>query len=365
MSRFSRIWLSNSNKRISEVSFLTKEEERKILEEWNATAAECPDDTCLHQLVAEHAVRTPNSTAVTCDGDSLTYAQLDRRANAIAIRLREEGVGIDVPVGIFLDRSIDMLVGVLGVLKSGGCFVPLDPAFPTFRLEQMLNDAKPKVILTHARLKGILPKGNWKNLHVKDNEEAYSPPKVEGQTSESLAYIIYTSGSTGQPKGVEISHRAVVNFLISMRDTPGLSADDTVLAVTTLSFDISSLELFLPLIANAQIVIATREEATDGRRLSILMDEYAVTTMQATPATWQMLLDSGWEGKYDLRAFCGGEALPRELAGGAPALYSSGLESLRSDRDHCLGDGGQSHLGGGKRLDRTSDRQYHRLHSGR
>lgn len=304
----------NSNKKISEVSFLNKEEERKILEEWNATAAECPYDTCLHQLIAEHAVRTPNSIAVTCEGDSLTYAQLDRRANAIAGRLQKEGIGINDPVGVFLDRSIDMLPGVLGVLKAGGCYVPLDPAFPTFRLEQMLTDANPKVILTHAKLDENLPEGSWNNLHLNDNEEAFSPPNVEGQTSESLAYIIYTSGSTGEPKGVEIPHRAVVNFLISMRDTPGLSADDTLLAVTTLSFDISALELFLPLIANAKVVIATREEAMDGRRLSILLDEYAITTMQATPATWQMLLDSGWEGKYDLRAFCGGEALSRELA---------------------------------------------------
>ncbi len=304
----------NPKKRISEVSFLTQEKERKILEEWNATAADCPDDTCLHQLVAEHALRTPNSTAVTCDGVSLTYAQLDRRANAIAGRLQEEGVGIDVAVGIFLDRSIEMLIGMLGVLKSGGCFVPLDPTYPTYRLEQMLKDAKPAAVLTHPLLEGNLPKGEWKNVHLKDIGEANYSPNVEGQTSESLAYIIYTSGSTGQPKGVEIPHRAVVNFLISMRDTPGLSADDTLVAVTTLSFDISTLELFLPLISNAQVVIATREETKDGRRLSMLMDEYAATTMQATPATWQMLLDSGWEGKYDLRVFCGGEALPRELA---------------------------------------------------
>ena len=301
-------------KRISEISFLSQEEERKILEEWNATASDCTEETCVHQLVSEHAARTPEAVAVTCAGKSLTYLELNRRANGVAEKLRTAGIGLDMPVGILVDRSLDMLVGILGILKSGGCFVPLDPAFPSFRLEQMLDDAKPGVVLTQNQLLRNLPKGNWTTVLVESCGESAVAPVVSGQTSESLAYIIYTSGSTGRPKGVEIPHRAVVNFLTSMRELPGLSADDTLLAVTTLSFDISILELLLPLISEARVVIATRQEASDGRRLSVLLDEYAVTTMQATPATWQMLLDSGWEGKHDLRALCGGETLSRELA---------------------------------------------------
>jgi amino acid adenylation domain-containing protein len=256
----------------------------------------------------------PNAVAATSAGRSLTYRELNRRANGLAVRLKSAGVGLESPVGILIDRSVDLLVGILGILKSGGCYVPLDPAFPSFRLEQMLDDARPSAVVTEKSLRGMLPGGDWNTVCVEDCGEAMAPPVVKGQTSESLAYIIYTSGSTGKPKGVEIPHRAVVNFLISMRETPGLSADDTLLAVTTLSFDISVLELLLPLISDARVVIATRQEATDGRRISVLLDEYAVTTMQATPATWQMLLDSGWNGKHDLRVFCGGEMLGRELA---------------------------------------------------
>ena len=300
--------------RISEISFLSSEEEKKILEEWNATASDCPEETCVHQLFSEHAVRMPNAVAVTSAGRSLTYRELNRRANGLAAKLKSAGVGLESPVGIFIDRSVDLLVGILGILKAGGCYVPLDPAFPSFRLEQMLSDARPGVVVTGKSLRRSLPQGDWETICVEDCGEAMAPPVVKGQTSESLAYIIYTSGSTGKPKGVEIPHRAVVNFLISMRETPGLSADDTLLAVTTLSFDISVLELLLPLISDARVVIATRQEATDGRRIAVLLDEYAVTTMQATPATWQMLLDSGWNGKHDLRVFCGGEMLGRELA---------------------------------------------------
>ncbi len=300
-------------KKISELSFLSRDEEKKILEEWNHTELEYPEDKCLHQLVTEHAVHNPNRTAVTSAGQSLTYGELNRRANGLALKLRSKGIDVDCPVGLYVDRSVDMLIAALGILKAGGCYVPLDPAFPQRRIRQMLEDANPSVVITQGHLRESLPEGGWSLLQVENTGSARKGPAV-ANSPDSLAYIIYTSGSTGQPKGVEIPHRAVVNFLSSMRETPGLITDDTLLAVTTLSFDISVLELFLPLVAEAQVVIATREEATDGHRLSMLLEEYAVTTMQATPATWQMLLDSGWNGKHDLRVFCGGEALPRELA---------------------------------------------------
>ncbi len=299
-------------KKISELSFLSRDEEKKILEDWNHTDLEYPEDKCLHQLVTEHALRNPNRTAVTCAGRSLTYSELNRRANGLALKLRSAGINVDCPVGLYVDRSVEMLVAALGILKAGGCYVPLDPLFPVQRLQQMLDDANPSIVVTQNQLRGSLPKGPWKTMMVNGGTAKRGP--VVSNSPESLAYIIYTSGSTGKPKGVEVPHRAVVNFLSSMRETPGLISDDTLLAVTTLSFDISVLELFLPLVTEAQVVIATREEATDGRRLSMLLEEYAVTTMQATPATWQMLVDSGWNGKHDLRVFCGGEALSRELA---------------------------------------------------
>ena len=192
--------------------------------------------------------------------------------------------------------------------------MPLDPEFPAQRLKMMLEDASPKALISSSRLDGALPEGKWLQLTLDKIEPTSKSPDVKGLTSDSLAYIIYTSGSTGKPKGVEIPHRAAVNFLRSMQLEPGITAEDRLLAVTTLSFDISLLEMFLPLLAGASVVIASAEDVKDGRRLANLIDNEDITVMQATPATWQMLLDSGWEGSSGLRIFCGGEALSRSLA---------------------------------------------------
>ena len=306
--------LDQMDSAVSNLRIIPADERRKLVVDWNATASEYPGETCLHQLVEEHASRAPDATAVRCGGQSITRIELEQRANGVAMRLKSEGITIDRPVGLFVDRSNDMLVAALGILKAGGCYVPLDPAFPQYRLEQILNDAQPAAVVTEAGLAKALPRGSWNPICVEGIEKAKSAPRTNEQTSQSLAYIIYTSGSTGTPKGVEISHRSVMNFLTSMRDRPGLNADDILLAVTSISFDISVLELFLPLVSEAQIVIATREEAIDGQRLSALLDEHGVTTMQATPATWRKMLDSGWNGKPKLRVLCGGETLPRDLA---------------------------------------------------
>ena len=306
--------VDHPERKISEFSLLSAREEKTLLEDWNDTTAEFPRDLCLHQLLARQVERTPDAVAVTSSGQSLTYAELDRRANGLANLLQSEGIGPDAPVGLLADRSVDMLVAVLGILKSGGCYVPLDPAFPAYRIEQMLEDSRPTVVLTQGHLVERLPKGDWKIHLLEDAPTADKAPETSGLSSESLAYLIYTSGSTGRPKGVEIPHRAVVNFLCSMRDKPGLGQDDKLLAVTTLSFDISVLELFLPLLTGAHVIVAAREETGDGRRLAALIEEFGITAMQATPATWRMLLDCGWPGRQELRVFCGGESLPLELA---------------------------------------------------
>lgn len=306
--------VTEPSQKIANINLLSKEEEVEILSNWNDTDTNYPKDKPLHQFITEQARKTPQSVAVRCGAMLLTYAELDALSNGLAQQLRDSGVTTDVPVALLVERSTDMVVGALGILKAGGCYIPMDPEYPSGRLQQMLDDAQPHSIVTNKELADTSP-DTLKKFLVEDSGSAdWAPDAPDGFTTESLAYIIYTSGSTGTPKGVEIPHRAAVNFLTSMRRTPGLTQVDKLLAVTTLSFDISVLEIFLPLMTGAEVVVATRSEARDGRRLAGLIEQKGITVMQATPATWELLLASGWEGKNDLRIFCGGEALPRKLA---------------------------------------------------
>ncbi len=303
--------VADPSAKISEINLLSGKDAQTLLVDRNQTTAAYPGDKLLHELVAEVAAKNDETAALICGDDRITYGQLNRHANGIAKKLIAEGVGVGENVGVLVNRSPEMIAGLLGVLKAGATYVPLDPEFPAERLTMMLKDAAPKVLLTGGE---TAPSGDWKTLQVSTIEPTVDPPVISGVTPDSLAYIIYTSGSTGTPKGVEIPHKAAVNFLTSMQSNPGLTADDRLLAVTTLSFDISLLEMFLPLISGAKVIIADKQDVKDGRRLANLLHEEDITVMQATPATWQMLLDSGWEGKSDLRIFCGGEALKRDLA---------------------------------------------------
>jgi amino acid adenylation domain-containing protein len=223
-----------------------------------------------------------------------------------------------VMVGVFVERSLDMIVALLGVMKAGGAYVPMDPTYPAERISFVLNDASVPVLLTQESLFKTVNIGGARHVFL-DTEWATiakhssdAPPAAP--TADDLAYVIYTSGSTGKPKGVEIGHRAVVNLLLSMSKTPGLKTSDTLLAVTTLSFDIAGLELFLPLAIGARLVIASREAAADGNLLLSLIVSSKATVMQATPVTWKLLIEAGWEGKPALKVLCGGEAFPRDLA---------------------------------------------------
>ncbi|HKI06703.1 MAG TPA: amino acid adenylation domain-containing protein, partial [Thermoanaerobaculia bacterium] len=288
--------------RLSELPLLGPEERSQLLTEWNATGREVPAGL-VHDWIAAQAKRTPESVAVTFGAESLTCRELDLRANGLAWRLRDLGVGPEVRVGIALERSLDMVVAVLGVLKAGGAYVPLDPSYPAERLAFMKEDAGLAAVLESVVF-----------------EEAPEPPRVD-LGPDNAAYVIYTSGSTGRPKGVQIPHGALANFLASMAERPGFSARDVLLAVTSLSFDIAGLELFLPLMRGGRIVLASREETADGRRLQELLAE--ATVLQATPATWRLLIDSGWQGNESLKALCGGEAL-------APSLAASLLERAGS-----------------------------------
>jgi amino acid adenylation domain-containing protein len=284
--------------RLSELPLLSAPEREQLLVEWNATAAAAPAG-CIHEWIAAQAKRTPETVAVVFGSEALTYGELDRRSNGLARHLGSLGVGPEGRVGVALERSLELVIGLLAVLKAGGAYVPLDPSYPAERLAFMREDAELKVVLSPETLPEI--------------EAEVTAPET-GVGPQNAAYIIYTSGSTGRPKGVQIPHGALTNFLISMAERPGLGPDDTLLAVTSLSFDIAGLELYLPLLVGGWVVVASREEASDGRRLQERIAGCRATVLQATPATWRLLLDAGWQGGEGLKALCGGEALPPSLA---------------------------------------------------
>jgi amino acid adenylation domain-containing protein len=310
--------VANPEQRLEDLSLLTEAEQHQLLMEWNGTQTEYPHEKCIHQLFEAQVERTPDAVAVVFEDEQLTYRELNQRANQLAQRLQQLGVKPDVLVGICVERSLEMVVGLLGILKAGGAYVPLDPAYPQERLAFILEDAFVPVLLTQEKLVAALPEhkakvvrldADWKEIA---KESARNP--LSKATTEDLAYVIYTSGSTGQPKGVQIPHGALVNFLSAMRLTPGLTQEDILLSLTTLSFDIAVLELYLPLIVGARLVVVSREVAADGTCLLERLASSGATVMQATPATWRLLLVAGWQGSWSLKILCGGEALDRKLA---------------------------------------------------
>jgi amino acid adenylation domain-containing protein len=310
--------VNDPDARLSDLPLLTAAEKFQLLEEWNDTSALYPQDTCLHPLFEAQAAEHPDAPAVTFEAEQLSYGELNARANQVARSLQGMGIGAGKFVGVYLERSLEMVVALLGILKTGAAYVPLDPSYPAGRINYMLQDAGIEVLLTQERrcssltdetLKKICLDAEWESLQRHDTAN------LSGEmTSEQAAYVIYTSGSTGKPKGVEIPHRALINLLSSITREPGLSAADTVLAVTSLSFDIAVLELLLPLLTGARVVVASHEVAADGDKLSRQLAACGATLMQATPASWRMLVETGWQGQRDLRMLCGGEALSRDLA---------------------------------------------------
>jgi amino acid adenylation domain-containing protein len=273
---------------------------------------------CIHEWFTAQAESAPGRTAVVCGTQRLTYRELDAKSNRLANLLREIGVGPDVLVGICLARSADMVVALLAVLKAGGAYVPLDPRFPEERLSFMLEDSGAAVLITQANLLRHAPSTRTAVVALDGDASRIAQEASEyrpsGATFRNLAYVIYTSGSTGTPKGVAVEHRSVVNLLASMRARPGILEDDRLVATTTLSFDIAGLEIYLPLLSGAQLVIAPESAQTDGAALARVLKDSDATIMQATPMTWRLLLDSGWDGSPRMKMLCGGEALPRQLA---------------------------------------------------
>ncbi|HWP20996.1 MAG TPA: amino acid adenylation domain-containing protein [Burkholderiaceae bacterium] len=293
----------------------------ELLQRWNDTAAPYPRDATIHDLVAQQVRGSPAASAVIQGARELTYGELDSQANRLARVLRERGARRGTLVGLCLERDTDMLVAQLAVLKSGAAYVPLDPSYPSERLAYMAADAQLALLVTSSRLAGQLHWPRDRSLLVDADQQTVSRSSDEPLPLDELAsgpedpaYVIYTSGTTGRPKGVVIPHRAAVNFLVSMAREPGLSRDDRLLAVTTLSFDIAVLELLLPLTVGAQILLATRDDTLDGKRLRTLIETRGATVMQATPSTWRLLIEAGWRGRRRFKALVGGEPLPPDLA---------------------------------------------------
>ncbi len=300
--------------RVSALELLTPGERARILEEWNGTGRAVPP-VCVHDLFTAQAARTPEALAAASAGEALSYAELERRSAALARLLRGRGVGPDVRVGVCLERGTGLLVGLLGVLRAGGAYVPLDPSYPRDRLAYMLADARVPVLLTEAGLASAIPAHGADVVLLEEAGEGGDGTHPDGgAVAANAAYVIYTSGSTGRPKGVVVPHGAVVNLLAAMARELDAGPADVLLAVTPLSFDISVLELFLPLSVGAAVALADAATASDGARLGGALAELRPSVMQATPATWQMLLEAGWEGLPGLAMLCGGEALAPGLA---------------------------------------------------
>ena len=288
------------------------------IERYNETDRESHTPDTIHDWFAEQVHRTPDSIAVTSGSGRITYSELAERSDHLADHLRGLGVGPDQIVGIYVDRGIEMVAAMLGVLKAGGAYLPLDPEFPEDRLAYMVDDAKCRCVITQGNLGERAASFGAQLVLIDDlpasETESTINEHIEPASGKNLAYVIYTSGSTGRPKGVAIEHRAVVNFLESMRRRPGLAVSDRLLAVTTISFDISVLEVFLPLVVGAEVVVAPRGASADPDQLTKLLEKCDATVMQATPSTWRLMLAAEWQGKQDLRVLCGGEAMPRDLA---------------------------------------------------
>ncbi|MEH2027052.1 amino acid adenylation domain-containing protein [Nostoc sp.] len=308
--------VANPSERVSQLAMLTASEQQQLLVEWNNTSVDYAFDKCIHQLFEEQVKRTPDAVAVVFENQQLTYHELNCRANQLAHYLRSLGVKPDALVGICVERSLEMVVGLLGILKAGGAYIPFDPEYPQERLRFILEDSQVSVLLTQQHQVEKLPQCQAQLISLDTNWQLISQLSQENPIADvqasNLAYVIYTSGSTGQPKGVQISHDAVSNFLSAMQQRPGITKQDILLGITTIAFDIAALEIFLPITVGACLVIARRDVTLDGKELFDLLVKSKATIMQATPATWRLLLDSNYQFS-DLKILCGGEALPWDL----------------------------------------------------
>ncbi|MET0340901.1 MAG: amino acid adenylation domain-containing protein [Polyangiales bacterium] len=302
---------------LGKIDLLSDDERATVLSFAGEAAAHAPGPSLPEQLARQAATR-PDVRAVSDAHGMLTYRELNQRVELLAQRLTEAGAGPGERVGVYLERSKEIVVAMLAVLRAGAAYVPLDPRHPTSRIHYVLEDAAPRILITDAVARTSLPDalaGAQILVLSAAVEHATTPARaLLDPGPDAAAYVIYTSGSTGRPKGVEISRGALENFLASMKREPGLSPKDRVLSTTTLAFDIAELELLLPVITGASVHVAPADAVADAEALAALVERISPTMMQATPATWRMLIEAGFEGNRSLTVLCGGEALSRELA---------------------------------------------------
>ncbi|MBN2715728.1 MAG: amino acid adenylation domain-containing protein [Deltaproteobacteria bacterium] len=303
--------------RVADVEILDADERHWLISKVNQTQCDLPD-LRLHELVSMQVQKSPDKIAFKCGQSQLSYGDLHVKSNRLAHYLRKNGVTKGSLVGVYLYRSTEMMVAILAILKAGAAYVPLDPKFPNDRLNYIVDVTNIPVLITQTSLAG--------NLQIKDATAFCIDGDAAQLDSESIenlsveldaadrAYVLFTSGSTGKPKGIPIHHEAVVNFLLSMAKQPGISSEDVLLAVTTLSFDISILELFLPVIQGATVVIASSDDAVNGEALLRLIEDEQITVLQGTPSSWQILLGAGLGKHSKLKILCGGEAMPQKLS---------------------------------------------------
>lgn len=307
---------------LKEFPLISKEIEKKLLIEWNMTEKNYTKDKLIYELFQEQVKKMPNAKAVIYENESLTYHELDILSNKLAIYLQKKEINSKNLIGICMERSLNMIIGLLAILKSGSAYVPMDPDYPTERLSYMIENSKVPIMLTQSELmpkiKQLL-KGKTQAIALDTcwdiiNKTVDEQDVFENMaTADSLAYVIYTSGSTGNPKGVMIPHIALTNFLLSMADAPGIVSKDKLLAVTTFCFDIAGLELFLPLIKGAECHICSTANMKNIAKLKKEIERVKPSIMQATPATWMALFQIGWRNKEKLKILCGGEALSEKL----------------------------------------------------
>src|SRR5215469_15297604 len=314
---------------VSDIPLLTEGERQRVLTEWNATASDYPRDRCLHQLIEEQAARTPHAIAVRMGEEKISYGSLNERANQLAWALRKRGAQPGQRVGICVERSINMMVGLVGIMKSGAAYVPLDPGYPAERIKLILEGGQPAVMITQESIAATLPRTDARLLSIDSDwpeigKESTAPPSNTA-APEDLVYVIFTSGSTGKPKGVEIRHRSVVNLLTFMAAELDMGPRDVFPALASFAFDMSIPELYLALISGGQVVLADRYLAGDGAALSELLLKTGATIIHATPTTWSLLLQAGFTGKGYKRAI-GAEAVAQNLCdrllAADPSLYN-------------------------------------------
>uniref|UniRef100_A0A486XMP8 Siderophore biosynthesis non-ribosomal peptide synthetase modules @ Bacillibactin synthetase component F n=1 Tax=Rheinheimera sp. BAL341 TaxID=1708203 RepID=A0A486XMP8_9GAMM len=313
---------TNSNAKLSQLQMLSQQDKERLLLSWNDTQKTYPQRPCIHQLISEQARVHPNKTALIANSfalDSsekvaLSYEQLERRANDIAYTLINKGVKQGELVGLCVARHEFLVPSILGILKAGAAYLPLDPAYPDLKLQQITDGAQLKNLLTQNSLRQQFEQSVESIITIDECQLAPDRFLSVPVSNDAPVYTIYTSGSTGNPKGVQIRHDSLENLLWSMNEILGFSNGERLLAMTTISFDISVMELLLPLLRGATTIIADEKERADPDSLMKLIECYQVTFMQATPSTWKMLLHSGWKGKSDLKVLCGGEELTTKLA---------------------------------------------------